>query len=137
MYYVLNFPLNNLTVTISNKKIEHLGIRSIMPQEECQGILDTTEVSFDAIPDNWNKRYEYNQEKLKTGQLDKAIEVYVCLFTRERSKGLSGQEKKLLSTAKQVIVSEIVVSYNIDKMQAEDLLRNIVAKYDKTEVKAS
>jgi CarD family transcriptional regulator len=134
MYYEINLPLSNMTVTISTAKVDHLGIRSVIPRDDCQFIIENTEVSLDSIPDNWNKRYEYNQEKLKTGELGKAIEVYVCLFTRERQKGLSGMEKKLLSNAKHVLLSEISISYGIDKIAAEEMLRKIVAKYDKTSV---
>ena len=136
-YYVLNLPLGNMTVTVSTTKTEKLGIRPIISEEECATTLDNPEIILDAIPDNWTKRYEYNLAKLKSGKLSEAIEVYICLFTRERQKGLSGMEKKLLSTAKNVISSEIMVCYGIDRIKAEDFLRVIVDKHDQSKGQAA
>lgn len=127
-YYVLDIPIGNLTVTISSKKVNSLGIRYVCTKKECSDIIEGIDKIENNAPDNWNKRYEYNLEKIKSGELYKSLEVYLCLYNRERSKGLSGMEKKLLSTAKQVILSEIIISQGIDKPYAEEILKGIVEK---------
>ncbi|MCL1995526.1 MAG: CarD family transcriptional regulator [Defluviitaleaceae bacterium] len=129
-YYVLTIPIGSLTVTISNKKADDLGIRYAKTQEEIQEILDCFNKMPQGIPDDWNKKYESNLEKMKTGELSQALEVYLSLYSREGVKGLSGIEKRLLSVAKQVILSELIVSQDIDKAVAEKTLRNIVAKFE-------
>ena len=136
VYYVLTIPVGNLTVTISSKKTDVLGIRYIKTQEEILGIIDSFNQMPQGIPDNWNKRYEYNLEKIKTGELCQALEVYLSLYMRERMKGLSGIEKRLLSIAKQVILSELIVSQDTDKLSAENMLKGIVSRFNATDAYA-
>ena len=75
---------------------------------------------------DWNQRYKDNLEKMKTGKLFEVVEVVKSLYDREKSKGLSSNEKKLLSAGKRIVLSEIIYSYNIDLEKAEDLLANLV-----------
>ena len=78
------------------------------------------------MPENWSLRYKDNLEKLKTGKLDMVTEVVKNLNEREKRKKLSSIEKKLLNTAKQIVLSEIIYSYEIDTEKAEELLANLV-----------
>ena len=78
------------------------------------------------MPENWSLRYKDNLEKLKTGKLDMVTEVVKNLDEREKRKKLSSIEKKLLNTAKQIVLSEIICSYEIDTEKAEELLANLV-----------
>ena len=122
LYYVLNIPVGNLKVTISSKKVDDLGVRYACQEKEALDVLDNfTEIPTD-IPENWNKRYEYNMQKVKSGRLSQVLEVYLSSYSRERERSLSGMEKKLLFTAKQAIISELIVSQNIERSDAESLL---------------
>ena len=129
-YYVLNIPIGNLTVTISSLKATDLGVRAACSKEETQKLLDEHYELSENIPENWNDRYKFNIQKIKTGCLKEVIEVYTSLHLREKTKSLSGQEKKLASTAKQIILSELVISQNIEKDLAEDMLRNMIQRYN-------
>ena len=129
LYYVLNIPVASLTITIPQLKAEDLGVREVYTKEEVLRVLEESHDDPNSPPENWNERYKYNYEKLKTGNLKEALIVYKSLYFREREKGLSGMEKKLLSTAKQIILSELAVSQNIDKNSAEDMLGDVVSKY--------
>ena len=79
------------------------------------------------MSNNWNLRYKENMAKLKTGDLFKITQVFKTLFLRERVKSLSSIEKKLLGTAKQIILSEIILSQDTDKSHAEELLMHGIA----------
>ena len=129
VYYVLNIPVNNLTVTISSKKANILRIRYASKKEEVINVLDNFSESQEEIPENWNKRYEYNLQKVKSGELEKVLQVYMSSYRREREKSLSGIEKKLLFAAKQTIISEIIVSHNIEKTEAETILKNTANRF--------
>ena len=128
-YYILSIPIGNLTITVSSQKAEVLGIRSVTTKEEALNILASIKEIPCDIPENWNKRYEYNLEKIKSGEMGQVLEVYICLYLREREKGLSSLEKKLLSTSKQVLLSELIVSQNIEKEAAEDMLKSILKRF--------
>ena len=130
VYYVVNIPIGNLTVTISSKKINSLGIRYVTTKEEALVILNNFTEIPQGIPENWNKRYEYNLEKIKSGEFGKVLEVYICLYLREKAKVLSGMEKKLLSSAKQIFLSELIISQNIRKDFAENMLENFIKKFE-------
>ena len=79
------------------------------------------------MSNNWNLRYKENMAKLKTGDLFKITQVFKTLFLRERVKSLSSIEKKLLGTAKQIILSEIILSQDTYKSHAEELLMHGIA----------
>jgi len=122
VYYVLNISIGNLTIMISELKAESLGIREVYEKDKVLTILSDISSKPVDMPENWNDRYKFNLEKLKSGALSEVVEVYRNLFMRERDKGLSGAEKKLLSTAKQIILSEIVLTQDVEKSHAEDML---------------
>ena len=122
LYYVMNIPVGNLKIMVSATKAENLGIREVYDSSEVIDILeDVVNVPID-MPENWNERYKSNLSKIKTGKLSEVVEVYRNLFLRERARGLSSAEKKLLSNAKQIVIGEISLSKGIDKRAAEGIL---------------
>lgn len=119
-YYVLKISVGNLKVVISVNKAEEKGIRNIVSPDQVMDIIEKTDVI--EMPGNWNVRYKENLERLKTGDLKTEVQVYKTLIMRERGKMLSSTEKKMLLNAKQIIVSEIMLSQNVDKPDAERIL---------------
>ncbi|MCL2566201.1 MAG: CarD family transcriptional regulator [Defluviitaleaceae bacterium] len=121
-YYVMNIPVGNLKIMVSANKAENLGIRGIYNETEVLSILgDVVNIPI-SMPENWNERYKSNLSKIKTGKFSEVVEVYRNLFLREKERGLSSVEKKLLSSAKQIVIGEISLSKNICKEEAEDIL---------------
>jgi len=129
-YYVLNIPIGNLTITLSSLKAADLGVREACTKEEALELLEEHYEPSNSTPENWNDRYKFNVGKIKTGSLKEVLEVYTSLYMREKQKGLSGLEKKLSSTAKQIILSELIISQNIERDIAEDMLKNMIRRYD-------
>ena len=68
---------------------------------------------------NWNKRYQENLERLKSGDLYQVARVIKSLMTRESRRGLSTGERKMLHNAKQILISEIVLSQEADYREVE------------------
>ena len=123
-YYVLNIPLGNLKVMLCEDNIESANLRKIM---EFGYILSTLESVAGGIKrtlrsESWNQRHKDNMEKIKTGDFEQTAVVFYELYRRERERGLSSAEKKILTTAKKIIMSEIMLSYNVDKYEAEEIL---------------
>ena len=59
---------------------------------------------------NWNKRYRENMLRIKSGDLMEVASVVKGLMQRDRERGLSTGERKMLHSAKQILISEIVLS---------------------------
>lgn len=125
LYYVLQIPVGNLKIMVSASKADDLGLRKVSSSDEVLDIIN--EVTPIPMPDNWNIRYKENMERIKSGDLKKVVEVFKTLIFRERQKSLSSAEKKMLGTTKQIILSEIIISQNIDKANAERLLEATTA----------
>jgi len=127
-FYVLRIPVGNLKIMIAAGNAENLGIRHIYDKDEMIRLIESvTHVPVD-MPDNWNQRYKSNMEKIKSGQLNEVALVYRNLLLRERERGLSSAEKKMMTTAKQIIVSELILSHDIEKSGAEDMLARMFEK---------
>jgi len=124
-YYVLTIPVGNLTIKISASKAESLGVRPVLPKDK---VLDELECILDVhvdMPDNWNIRYKENMERIKSGELSQVALVYRSLLVRERERGLSTAEKKMMTTTKQIILSELILSLDVERVQAEDILTEV------------
>lgn len=121
-YYVLNIPVGNLTIHVSVGNAQKAGIRECYTADD---LMDRIRSARNAPPranDDWNTRYKDNIEKIKSGNVSLVAEVFRNLRMREREKGLSSAEKKVLSTAKQIILSEIILSHDVERPRAEDML---------------
>ena len=87
---------------------------------------DSTEMSM-----KWNKRYRDNVEKLKTGDAFEVADIVRNLSFKQKEKGLSTTEKKMLNNAKQILVSELVLSEEKEQKEIEELVENkINASYE-------
>lgn len=124
IYYVMRIPVGDLKIMVSAGKAEGMGIRRIYDKEEVIRIISSVDNVPVEMADNWNQRYKDNMDKIKSGKLNEVAVVFRNLLRREKERGLSSAEKKMLTTAKQIIVSELILSQNIDKGQAEEVLAN-------------
>ena len=108
-YYVLKLPVRAMVVMVPTENCEEIGVRPIVDREQADRVLA-------AIPDiqvemtqNWNRRYRENMERLKSGDLFEVARVVKGLMLRDVDKGLSTGERKMLHSAKQILISEIVM----------------------------
>jgi CarD family transcriptional regulator len=130
IFYVLRIPIGNLKIMIAACNAENLGIRRIYGKDEMLRIIGSVTREPIDMPDNWNLRYKSNMEKIKSGRLTEVALVFRNLLAREKERGLSSAEKKMMTTAKQIIVSELILSQDIDKNVAEDILTSILSEAD-------
>jgi CarD family transcriptional regulator len=122
VYYVLRIPVGNLKIMISAGKAESLGIREIYTKDEMLKVMDGVTREPIEMPENWNQRYKENMERIKSGRLNEVALVFRNLLFRERERGLSTAEKKMMTTAKQIILSELILSQDVEKTRAEEIL---------------
>jgi len=122
-YYVMSIPIGNLRIMVSAGKAEFLGLRQVYDKSEVLEIINSsTELRPINVPENCNQRYKDNMTKIKSGKLNEVLDVYRNLTHREKERGLSSAEKKILTTVKQIIISEIILTQDVDKFKAEEML---------------
>lgn len=125
-YYVLKMPLGDMHVMIPMNNMDSVGIRNVIASQEADRVLHefaTLEIDSNT---NWNKRYRENMEKIKSGNIDEVSGVVKSLMLRDREKGLSTGERKMLSNAKQILISEIVLAKGVEHDTVENELAQMV-----------
>lgn len=109
-YYVLKLPVGDMLVMIPVEATGDIGVRPIIGAQEADDLLDAISDIEINVTQNWNKRYRENMLRIKSGDLMEVATVVKCLMSRGKSRGLSTGERKMLHSAKQILISEIVLS---------------------------
>ncbi|HMM31549.1 MAG TPA: CarD family transcriptional regulator [Clostridia bacterium] len=106
-YYVLRFVVGKMTALVPVESAEQVGLRAIIPTNECDGVLRYLRQEPCRESENWNQRYRDNYAKLRGGNIYDVADVVKCLKRRDSEKGLSAGERKMLLTAWQVLCAEL------------------------------
>lgn len=109
-YYIMKIPVGGMLVMIPTLNSEEIGVRPIVAPEEADRVLACLgEMQVD-MTSNWNQRYRENMLRLKSGDLTEVARVVKGLSRRDEVRGLSTGERKMLHSAKQILISELVLS---------------------------
>lgn len=109
-YYVLKLPIGDMLVMIPTTSSDEIGVRRICDSEQAETLICSfNEIEIDTTQ-NWNRRYRENMLRIKSGNLTEVARVVKCLMSRDGVKGLSTGERKMLHSAKQILISELVLS---------------------------
>lgn len=126
-YYVLKPCVGELEIKIPVARINSMGIRYIVSEKEADRVIaDFGSCEYEE-DNNWNKRYRDNLEKLKDGNLFEVAKVTKTLILRDRKKSLSNAERKMLSNAKTILISELILSKNSSYSDIEKLLMSKIS----------
>lgn len=107
-YYIIKMP-GEVKVMIPTAQADKVGIRNIIDKTEANKVFDILSEDETQIDMNWNKRYRENMDKMKTGDIYEVADVVRNLSFKQKEKGLSTGEKKMLTNAKQILVSELAL----------------------------
>lgn len=128
-YYILKMPIGEIKLMIPVDNVINMGLRNIIEKEKVGEVLSIFKEAAEENNSNWNKRYRENMEKIRTGDIFELAHVVRDLAYRDKEKGLSTGEKKMLVNAKQMLISEIALSTEEDGIvvtkHIEDVLENI------------
>lgn len=126
-YYTLKLPVGGMMVMIPTENSAEIGVRPICKGSEADKVIA-------AIPDievdmeqNWNRRYRENMIRLKSGDLLEVARVIKGLMLRDEARGLSTGERKMLHSAKQILISEVVLSQNTSYEAVEARINTALA----------
>lgn len=118
-YYSLRLPVGGMLVMIPTETCGEIGVRAVLTAEEADRVLGEIAGIQVELEPNWNQRYRENMLRLKSGNLLEVSKVVKCLMLRDSRRGLSTGERKMLHSAKQILISEISMAQDIPYEEAE------------------
>jgi len=126
-YYILKLPVSDMKVLIPVEGCESIGVRDIVSSEVAESVLDSFRSVEVSMTQNWNKRYRENMLKIRSGDLFELAEVVKGLMCRDIERGLSTGERRMLHSAKQIFISELVVALDSSYESIENRLSALMA----------
>ena len=120
-YYVFRLPVGGLELKIPTAASELVGLRKIWEAAQSMRLLqDLPALEVEQPTGSWNQRNREMLTKLKSGDLYQVARVIKGLIHRDNEKGLSTGERKMLRTAKQILITELVLSIGQDYREIEE-----------------
>lgn len=127
-YYLLKIPVGGMLVMIPTTNSEEIGVRPVVNSAEADRIIASIpDIEVDMTA-NWNRRYRENMLRLKSGNLTEVARVVKGLALRDTDRGLSTGERKMLHSAKQILISELVLSQNTSYEDVEARINTALAQ---------
>jgi len=125
-YYVMKMPVGDMKVMIPTKNVDGIGIREVIDGCEVDKVYEILRDQNVNVTNNWNKRYRENMLKIKSGNIYEVADVVRILMIREREKGLSTGERKMLNSARQILISELVLAEDADQCEIETIINDFL-----------
>lgn len=126
-YLKLKVAQGDLTIEVPADNVDLVGVRDVVDKEGLEEVFDVLRQPYTEEPTNWSRRYKANVEKLASGDVKKVSEVVRDLWRRDQDRGLSAGEKRMLSKARQILVSELALAEKTDEASAESILDEVLA----------
>lgn len=128
LYLVLRIiGQNDLVVRVPAANLDLVGVRDVVDEEGLERVFSVLRATQVEEPANWSRRYKANLEKLHSGNVLKVAEVVRDLWRREKDRGLSAGEKRMLAKARQILVSELALAEKVEEDRAEVMLDEVLA----------
>jgi CarD family transcriptional regulator len=127
-FYILKILDSNMTILIPLQNVGSVGLRQVIDEGEIPKVFDILRAKGGAAENqNWNRRYREYMDKIRTGSVFDLAEVLRDLCTLREDKELSFGERKMLDTARNLLVREISIARQVDKSQVESDILGIFA----------
>lgn len=128
MYLVLRIVgQNDLVVRVPACNLDLVGVRDVVDRQGLERVFEVLQAQHTEEPSNWSRRFKANMEKLHSGNIIKVSEVVRDLWRRDRDKGLSAGEKRMLTKARSILVAELALAKEVSDERGEELLDEILA----------
>jgi CarD family transcriptional regulator len=125
-YLTIKILHNDMTVMVPAESAHRAGLRRVIDEEAVQRVIGVLTGEVSEMPKNWNRRFKYNREKIKTGDVYELAEVVRNLAIREHEKGLSTGEKQMYTRAKKILASEFMYALDKDEEGAEEYIDGLL-----------
>jgi len=125
-YYIMKLPMGDMQVMIPLRSVEEVGLREVISPEEVNRVFEVLQGEKTKMSQNWNRRYRANLEKIKSGDIFEVAEVVRNLSIRDKEKGLSTGERRMLESARQILISELVLAQGLPADEVERRIDEIL-----------
>lgn len=126
-FYSIQILDSGMKIMVPQANVKNVGLRPIISKEEATlvvSILKQTDVKIDN--QTWNRRYREYMEKIKTGGVREIAEVLRDLFLLKVDKELSFGERKMLDTARSLLIKELILATGRDELMKEAEVKAIL-----------
>lgn len=127
LFLKLQVNQGDLIIEVPAENCDLVGVRDVIDQDGLQQVFEVLRAPFTEEPTNWSRRYKANVEKLASGDVIKVSEVVRDLWRRDKDKGLSAGEKRMLVKARQILTSELALAEKTDEESASRVLDEVLA----------
>jgi CarD family transcriptional regulator len=117
-YLTIKILHNDMTVNVPTENADRVGLRKVIDEEMVERVVKVLHGNGTKMPKNWNRRFKYNRDKMKTGDIFELAEVVRNLSLRDQEKGLSTGEKQMFVKAKKILASELMYAKAMDEDEA-------------------
>lgn len=132
-FYVLRILDNGPKIFVPTASAHAVGLREIMSKQEVDEVLKILKKKKKTVTNThqtWNRRYREYMEKIKTGSIQEIAEVLRDLYLLKYDKDLSFGERKMLDTARNLLIKELSLAMG----ETEDEVENRLGKIFKAEL---
>ncbi len=136
-YLTIKIHHNDMTVMVPCENAGKAGLRRVIDGDDVKRVTDVLTGEVSEMPKNWNRRFKYNREKIRTGDVFELAEVVRNLAIREMEKGLSTGEKQMYTRAKKILASEFMYALDKDEEGAEEYLDTLLEERFGEEARAA
>jgi CarD family transcriptional regulator len=126
-FYIMRILENDMKIMIPIPNAHSVGLRGLICSADIPRIyeiLERKEISVNG--GTWNRRYREYMEKIKTGSIYELAEVLRDLTVLKGDKELSFGERKMLDTARSLLLKELSIVQGIGEEEVEqEILRKL------------
>jgi CarD family transcriptional regulator len=125
-YLTIKILHNHMTVMVPTENAAVAGLRRVIDEETIVKVMAVLQDECSDMPKNWNRRFKFNRDKIKTGDIYELADVVRNLAIREHQKGLSTGEKQMYTRAKKILSSEMMYALAMDEEDVEAHLISVI-----------
>ncbi len=125
-YYTMRMPVGDMKVMVPLESADAAGLRRVVSKSEAENVIKKLATDEPYENSSWNRRFRENSEKIRSGNIYLVASVVRSLTIRERERGLSTGEKKMLSDSRQILISELVLSLDKTKEEVSEMIEKSI-----------
>jgi CarD family transcriptional regulator len=133
-YLKLRVVHGDLTVNVPVESSDEVGLREVVSKQQVKKVLKVLKEDESSMAANWSRRFKNNIEKLRSGDIFQVAEVVRNLSIRERDKGLSAGEKRMVAKARQILISELMFATEGTEEEAQASVDKVLEDSHQTRV---
>lgn len=126
-YYILRLPVGGVKLMVPTGDAGGTLLREVIGCGDVARVFEILTSPETASVSNWNRRYRANLDKIKTGDIFEVAEVINSLLNRARDKSLSTGERKMLESARQILISELLLVEGVPLAEMQSKLEELLA----------